>query len=85
MIPSIFEKKYFNFNCLIMEENWVLVLSTADEKLCKKAQAVLKKEKIKTVIVDKKENNEFVGQLELFVKMEEIGNARTILKGLDIE
>ena len=68
-----------------MEENWVLVLTTADEKLCKKAQAVLKKGKIKTTVVDKMENNEFIGQLELFVKMEEIGEARSILKGIDIE
>jgi hypothetical protein len=68
-----------------MEENWVLVLSTTDDKQCKKARAVLKKAKIKTVVVDKNENNEFIGKLDVFVKMEEIGEARTILKGINIE
>jgi hypothetical protein len=68
-----------------MEENLVLLLSTADEKLCKKAKASLKKAKIKCEVVDKKENNEFIGEMEVFVDMEDLGQARSILKGLNIE
>jgi hypothetical protein len=68
-----------------MEENWVLIFSTADEKICKKAKAVLKKAKINFEVVNKKENNEFVGEMELFVNMKDIGNARSILKGFNIE
>jgi len=68
-----------------MEENWVLMFSTADEKIYKKAKAALKKAKINFEIVNKKENNAFVGELEVFVNMEDIGQARSILKGFNIE
>jgi len=68
-----------------MEENWVLMFSTADEKICKKAKAALKKAKINFEIVNKKENNAFVGEMELFVNMEDLGQARSILKGFNIE
>jgi hypothetical protein len=70
---------------LNMEENLVLILSTANEELCKKAKAVLKKAKISCEVVNKKENNVFVGEMELFVNMEDLGQARSILKGFDIE
>ena len=70
---------------LHMEENLVLIFTTADEKLCKKAKSVLKKAKINSEVVNKKENNAFVGEMELFVSMEDIGIARSILKGFDIE
>lgn len=70
---------------LNMEDNLVLILSTADEKLCKKAKAELKKVKINSEVINKKENNTFVGEMELFVNMEDLGQARLILKGLNIE
>ncbi len=68
-----------------MEENWVLVFSSPDEKICKKAKSILKKEKIKSILENKNEDNVFVGEYELFVDMNELGNARSILKGLNIE
>lgn len=68
-----------------MEENWVLVFSSTDEKKCKKAKSILKKEKVKSVMENKNENNVFIGEYELFVDMNDLGNARSILKGLNFE
>jgi len=68
-----------------MEENWALIFSSSDEKICKKAKSILKKEKINSLLEKKNENNVFIGEFELFVDMNDIGNARSILKGLNIE
>ena len=68
-----------------MDENWVLILSTTEDEICKKAKALLEKEKINSIIDTKNEQNEFIEKYELFVDMNDIGNARTILKGLLIE
>ena len=68
-----------------MDENWVLIFSSTDEKICKKAKSFLKKEKISAVIENKNENNVFIGEYELFVKMEDMGRSRSLLKGINIE
>lgn len=68
-----------------MDENFVMIFSSTDEKVCKKAKTVLKKAKIDSLIQKKNENNVFIGEFEIFVKMNDMGAARTILKGLNIE
>lgn len=68
-----------------MDENWVLVYSSSDEKLCKKAKSFLKEEKIVSTIENKKDGNVFIGEYELFVKMEDLGKSRSLLKGFNIE
>ena len=68
-----------------MEDNLVMIFSSTDEKICKKAKTVLKKAKIDSLIQKKNENNVFIGEYEIFVNMNDMGVARTILKGLYIE
>ena len=68
-----------------MDENWVMIFSSTDEIICKKAKAILKKEKIKSLVQKKNENNAFIGEYEVFVNMNDLGSARSILKGLYIE
>jgi len=68
-----------------MEDNWVLVFKTTDQILCERAKIILKKEKIKSVVMNKKDSNFLIGEIELFVKIEDIGQAQFILKGLGIE
>jgi hypothetical protein len=68
-----------------VDENWVFVFKTTDENLCERAKLILKKEKIESVIMNKKDSNFLIGEVELFVKMEDMGNAHIILKGTIIE
>lgn len=68
-----------------MEENWVLVFSTTDEIACERAKITLKEEKIKSVIVNKKDSNFLIGEYQLYVNMDNLGSAREILKAFDIE
>jgi hypothetical protein len=68
-----------------MEDNWVMIFSSTDEKLCKKAKTILKKENVKVELIKKNENNIFIGIFEIYVEMNDIAKARVILKGLRIE
>jgi len=68
-----------------MEDNWVLVLESTDEVVCNRAKSVLKKEKIKSVIMNKKDSNFLIGDFQLYVEMTDLGKSREILKAIEIE
>ncbi|NCO55553.1 MAG: hypothetical protein COS14_09275 [Bacteroidetes bacterium CG02_land_8_20_14_3_00_31_25] len=68
-----------------MEDNWVLVFNTTDEVACERAKVVLKKEKIKSVVMNKKDSNFLIGEYQLYVNVDNLGNAREILKAFNIE
>lgn len=68
-----------------IDENWVFVFKTTDENLCERAKLILKNEKIESVVMNKKDSNFLIGEVELYVKMEDLANTHLILKGIEIE
>lgn len=77
--------KQNNKNIKKMENNWVLVFNTTDEIVCERAKIILKKEKIKSVVMNKKDSNFLIGEYQLYVNMVDLGKAREIIKELNIE
>lgn len=68
-----------------MEENWVLAYNSTDEIVCERAKIILKKEKIESVVMNKKDSNFLIGEYQIYVNMVDLGKAREILKELNIE
>lgn len=68
-----------------MENDFVLIFSTTDNHLCKKARALLKKNKIRAEVVIREDSNEFISQTGIFVSVNDVTNAKSILKELNFE
>jgi hypothetical protein len=63
-----------------MEDRFVLAISVADEAQCTHAVNLLAGEGIETQVVNKKDSMYQFGDIEIYVPIDQMGNAKNILK-----
>jgi hypothetical protein len=65
-----------------MENNWVIIFSTADELLIEMARQLLEEHLIDSVVVNKKDRAYLIGDLELYVNRDNVIIGKSLLKDL---
>ncbi len=62
------------------DENWALIYSTSDEVRSELIIQSLEEAGIKAVKMNKRDSNYLIGNIEVYVRLEDMGAAKTIVK-----
>ncbi|HNV95385.1 MAG TPA: DUF2007 domain-containing protein [Bacteroidales bacterium] len=65
-------------------ENWALLLQCNDEIKLEKIKNELSEAKIQFTVINKKDSSFLIGDYEVYVPVEKISEAKTVLKGIDV-
>ncbi len=66
-------------------ENWVLLMECRDEVKLEAIKAELEEDHIPFTVINKKDSSFLLGEYEIFVPIEMINTAKTLLKGMNID
>jgi len=67
-----------------MEDNWAVVFTHNVLYHVEIAKAILEDNNIESVIINKKDSNYFIGEIELYVSNDDLDNARKIIEAADL-
>ncbi|NSW46466.1 MAG: hypothetical protein HPY79_11690 [Bacteroidales bacterium] len=65
-------------------ENWALLMHCNDEIRLEKIKNELEQSQIPYTVINKKDSTLLIGEYEIYVPVELIGEAKNTLKGIDV-
>ncbi|MCX7862190.1 MAG: DUF2007 domain-containing protein [Bacteroidales bacterium] len=66
-------------------DQWALLFECTDEIKLEKVKSELQQSNIPFTVINKKDSTFLIGEYEVYVPVESIGEAKQLLKGIDVE